>query len=171
MVPFDCDALLPIEQRFVSQKFRRLSRFIYPRKLDWGDAAELVAFTQFLGGTKYATPIFGWGARSVYNVGKLLTYRELLEDAKPLLDQNLAQVQAEDGFAVLRALQQNGWKEGQLPVWVKQALMEEHHQTGITTREQAEKHGLSYNQVSYLRRTSPRGFGRADRSLVGLAFG
>lgn len=168
MIPHACDALLPIERRYTSDKFRQLSRVFDPARLDWDYAVELVAFMRFLGGAKYARAIMHWPYSMVAVADALMRDPRLVEASEPYYQHNLREAKVEDGFAILRAMQDAGRRKGQLPQIVKMAILEEHHATGISAEKQGLKHGLSRDQIMWVR--DPRRE-KPNRSLVGLAFG
>jgi len=166
MVPYDCDALLPLEERYASLKFRRLSRRIVPRYVDWADAVELVAWMQTLGGVKYAREIMMWPNSSMDYVRRLYEAPEFVEAAAPLLAENQRLVTAEDGFKLLHMIS----KGRPIPELVRMALAEERHALKLSMRAQAEKHGLDEWQVQYRLRVGRSKPLRDDR-LAGLSFG
>lgn len=169
MIPHACDALLPIEQRYASEKFRTLSRHFEPSRLLWAEAVECVAWTQFLGGPEATLPIMLWRRSQLERVHAMLAEPELIKDAAPLLAENYAQARVEDGFAILRSMQDQGrGKFFTLPRPVVMALQEEWHTTGISAAKQGLKHGLTRWQVQWAR--TPRRK-RADGPLHALAFG
>lgn len=167
-VPYDCDALLPVEQRFTSTKYRRLSRRVEPQHLTWAEAVELVAWMQFLGGPKYAKGVMQWATKTMDYVQILYEAPELIEEAAPLLAANQAQVTIEDGFRLLSAIKDSPKRRAAVPELVRMALNEERHNLKLTAKQQAEKHGLTVDQITY-RRKKPGVVGD-DRRLIGLAF-
>lgn len=143
---YTCDALLPTAQRYASLKFRRYSRWFKPTKLDYGDALELVSFVEAIGGVRHARWIFHWtGQASVKAYERLKQH--VLVDAEDYIHANRASIGLDDGLAVLRAMQDGGWRGYGLPECVRKAIQvlnEDHSQPEI-----AKRLGLTLEQVNY----------------------
>lgn len=142
---YDCDALLETNARYASLKFRRFSRWFRPTKLDWGDAIELVAFVESIGGPKHAAYVFHWGQAGVRAYARLR--KHVGDAAQPYIRANRESLSLDDGLAVLRAMQDGGWKSHGLPDVVRKAIQtlgETHNQAQI-----ARLLGLTIDQVGW----------------------
>ena len=168
MIPYSCDATLPRAERYASEKYRRFSRRFRPKILLWSEILELYGWMKFLNSPANLQLLMLWEERTIKFVRYVMKDPDVVRAGQPYVDANFASATMEDGFAVLRALQDNGWKSGNIPKIVKMALAEEWHTTGISTAKQAEKHGLTLDQCRFMR--SPRRK-RADPSRIALVIG
>lgn len=134
---FDCAFTDP-----ASLRFKRAARLFVP---DWDELAELVVFVESIGGAKHAKYIFGWGHAQVraYHVIR----KHGLDHVQAEISANRASFGLDDGLAVLSAMQAGGFKGGQLPKVVRDALREAH--VHMTYEEIAKATGLKYDQVVY----------------------
>lgn len=155
---YSCDALLPTAERYASLKFRRYSRWFRPTRFAWDEALELVAFVETIGGVKFAAFVFHWGHAGVKAYERLR--KHMLADAQPYIRANEGSVGLDDGLAVLKAMQDGGWKSHGLPKLVKNALASLIH-AGNGPTEVARATGLSVDQVLWAVR--PR---RNNRALA-----
>lgn len=143
---YTCDALLPTAERYASLKFRRYARWFRPTKLDYGDALELVSFVEAIGGVRHARWIFHWTGQAPVKAYQRLK-QHVLADVEDYIHANQASIGLDDGLAVLRAMQDGGWRGYGLPDCVKKSIQSllEHH----SAAEIAERLGLTNEQVVY----------------------
>lgn len=122
LLPYTFDALLPTHERYASDKFRRVAQYFQFRHLDWEDALELVAFVESIG-FKWARYILHWKGSAVCSAYARLRHH-VGADADPYIRENVEGMGMEAGLAILKAMQDGGWKRGRLPWMVKMALKE-----------------------------------------------
>lgn len=149
LLPHTFDALLPTPERYSSLRFRRVSRFLQLRLLDWADAVELCAFVETVG-VEYATYIFHWNGQAVVRA-----YRRLRRhvgdhpDLAKAIAENETAMGVDAGLAVLQAMRDGGWESGSLPACVRAAL-KDLRKAGLNMAQIAERTGLRYDQVRHV---------------------
>lgn len=99
---FDCDALLPATERYLSHKFRTLSRRFDPYKLPHAYAEELCILMSTPGlAHVHVRHMLHWDAET-------LGFARLLLNAKPvdptLIEKNAMSISLDDGRAMLQSL-------------------------------------------------------------------
>lgn len=115
-MPYMCDALLPLEERYASLKYRRLSRSFDPYRQDTADLVEARALLI----TPGILPIHAYALmRWTYRMNERLKLLEQLDDlARPLAQANAMAASVEDGEAMLRTILQNRPEWGRtVPMW------------------------------------------------------
>lgn len=122
MIPWTCDALLDIEERHASAKFRRFRGVFDAERVAYDDAAELVAFLHAVP-PHAARQIFGWGQVGVREANRLLKHLSGSDDVVAMVEQNALALTKEDGLKCLRAMQEGGWTNGPLPPMVRMSLL------------------------------------------------
>jgi hypothetical protein len=120
-LPFCCDATLPTSERYASLKYRRVARKFDTSRLDYDLATELVAFLQLVP-VHVSRWIFQWDQITRKRAVELTQHAPLRADALPLHNQNLLHQGPDDGLALLRAMQDGGWKNGQVPPIIGNAI-------------------------------------------------
>lgn len=120
MVPYHGDALLPTEQRYSSELFRRLHRF-KPSKLSVSEGAELISFVDMVG-LKVAKMLFEWDAQTLANYERVAANEAMVLKSKAFIQANEAAMDAETGLAVLDRMIERGFRRGNVPVVVRRAL-------------------------------------------------
>lgn len=155
-IPHNCDALLPKLERAASLKFRRFARL----HLDHDDGCELVAFLDVVP-HRWAKYIFGW---SEYLVGQVRSIGPMCRVPEMIADNN-AHWTRDDGLAVLRAMQDGGWKSGGMPKIVVRAIWDM-RDAGASLNDVAEVAGLTRDQVFIA--CSPRSRTTSSSGGVGL---
>lgn len=128
MLPYACDADLPIAQRYASMKFRLVARNFRLRKVPYEVACELVAFLHIVP-LRYAKWIFQWNARTIRRAQVIWDRADVQEDARRsgMIEANLRAATADTGLAILKAMQEGGWAKGHLPPIVMMAIAELNH--------------------------------------------
>ena len=163
MIPWDCDAIKPLNERSASQKFRRVRRWFEPTRLEYGEACELVAFVDLVP-IKTAKWIFDWYQVPMRrNVQLLVDHLRDDETVRAMITDNMAHWERADGLAVLRAMQEGGWTKGTVPPIVRAALLDL-HDAGMSRSQVAESVGLTLDQVRVAmhgQRTAPARVGLA----------
>lgn len=102
LVKYHCDALLPTEERYLSPKYRLLSRWFNPYKLHPAHADELRIFMQTPGLLHvHVRHMMQWDHNGLANARLLLTVKQ--PDPTLLLN-NAASITLDDGRAMLVAL-------------------------------------------------------------------
>ena len=164
---FTCGATLPTAQRYSDPRFRRVSRRFYPRKVGEFECIELAAFLHVVP-IRWARWIFQWDRYGLRAADYVL--RNFQEAAEPFADENVRAMDVADGLAVVRGMQDGGWRHGKLPDLSRNALFEL-RDAGLSAKEIAALAGLTVNQVEYQFRTKDiRGKSRAF-AIGGLGIG
>lgn len=132
-----CDALLDKPQRYSSPLFRRCRRL---RDLDAADIAQLVAFVEAIG-VKSASYVFARPG---------LAYARAYREVRALHQGSVPDISIHmgigEGLAILRAMQDGGYRRGQLPRITKMAL-KGLRKRGMTIAEIARRTKLTREQV------------------------
>ena len=150
------DALLPTDRRYTSLKFRRVARKFWASRLDYDDAAELVAFVVTVGGVARAKYIFHW-TEWTEGQAKLLV-GALGSDPRVLamIAENEASVTRDIGLKCLSAMRDGGWRKGAVPPCVRLAVLDM-RDTGMSEAKAAAALGLTREQVRIITNgTRPR---------------
>lgn len=165
-MPFTCDALLPLADRYASERFRRVAQHFNPARIDYGTALELIAFVETVG-LHWAKRILHWRSRGLRDYATLKDH--IGSDAEPYIDHNRSCIDEADGLAVLVALRDMGWRKGPLPEMVKDAVWAAHKRREGQKAIQ-ERLGLSKDQFEAIvwRR---RAAGSRSRVVVGPVVG
>lgn len=161
---YDCDALLPTADRYGSLKFRRVSRWFRPTKLDWEDALELVAFVETIG-FAYARWIFHWHGQAVVKAYARLK-NHVGAEADPLIRANHAELGPHVGVAVWKAMLDGGWPVSKyLPPLVRQSVRQLYF-SGMKPNAIASLFGMPVTKVkSALRHKTGNSRAKAAASL------
>lgn len=159
------DALLPVEQRYTSLKFRRVARRFDATRLDYADAAELVAFVTTVD-LKHAQWMFHWRAAGLREVERLLKHLSGSADIERMVQENNEGITRADGLGALAAMQDGGWTRGSVPPVVRMALLDMRDE-GISQREIGERLGLTHDQVRVMA-NGPRWLRPRAVGLLGL---
>lgn len=154
MLPYSCDALLPIGPRYASQKFRRYARYFRLTRMTWEEACELVAFLHVVP-PRYARFVFHWTDRTYRKVKRLMKRSDLVEAAASWAEENRRAVTVDDGLRILDAMRDGGWRVGMLPVVVRHAVAELRH-IGWTRAEVCARTGLRLHQLKVLTNSKKR---------------
>lgn len=124
MMPWMCDSLLPVLDRNVSMKYRRLSRWFNPFVgITRAELIECRAMMNTPGLTDIQVGgLMNWD-RHMYDHLKVLA--ELDEEAEPLVQANLRSVTAEDGRMMLVNILGNfpNWRKS-IPLWSTRYLLD-----------------------------------------------
>jgi hypothetical protein len=124
-----------------------------------------VTFVESIGGVKYAAYVFHWGHAGVQAYKSL--QRHVGDEA--LTELNLSTAGVDDGLAVLKAMQDGGWKGYGMPKLVRHALSSIHHQ-GMSYAKIAKMTGLTPDQVQWA--TGRKGLdARRSRVVANAALG
>jgi hypothetical protein len=140
------DALLPADRRYTSLKFRRVARMFHATRLDYADAAELVAFVVTVGGVARAKYIFHWTTWTVEQARLLVDHLGATEDVQRMVSENEAAVTRDDGLKCLRAMQDGGWRKGSVPRPVHLAF-QDMRDAGMSMPRIAAATGVALDQV------------------------
>lgn len=166
-MPWTCDATLPTAERYASLKFRRFARRFDVSRIDYEDAAELVAFMLVVP-ERWAKWIFHWDLEGRAAARALFEHMKDRPETLAMMDQNLAQQDYADGIAVLGAMRDGGFNKGGLPPICRMAVRELQDQ-GLSYAKIARKLGLTFDQVRIaVEGTRPRGPSRASASAAAL---
>jgi hypothetical protein len=144
-MPWTCDATLPTAERYASLKFRRFARILYAHRLDYGEAQELVAFGLVVG-AKALRWIFQWPPPAVREYRRLEAHMVKDVDVVAAAEQNRACYTKDEGLAVLRAMQDGGFRAGSVPEIVRMALLALRDE-GISQPKIAVMLGVTHDQV------------------------
>lgn len=144
MVPWSSDALLPTAQRYASDKFRRVAGRLEAHRLDYAEAAELVAFLSLMT-FRHASYIFHWKNCMKPKVDALVAHIHEPEMAR----ENLARIDRADGLAMLAAMQDGGFTRGGVPNAVRMALLEL-RDDGMSHEAVGKLVGLPREQVKHI---------------------
>lgn len=156
-------ALLPTEQRYTNLKFRRVARKFHATRLDYADAAELVAFVLTVGGVARAKYLFHWTAWAEGQAKLLVDHLGDDPGVATMRAENEAGTTREDGLKCLSAMRDGGWRKGLVPPCVRLAVLDM-RDTGLSQEKVGAMLGLTREQVRIISNgTRPR------RSQVGLA--
>lgn len=143
------DALLPADKRYTSLKFRRVAPKLFVNRLDFDDAAELVAFVETVG-MKPARWIFHWEPFDLAKVKKLVEHMLQFPVVTAMIEENrLAPVTREQGLAVLQAMRDGGWKQSNYPPIVRLAALDMRDE-GMSMPAVGRAMGLTLDQVRVL---------------------
>ena len=160
-MPWTFDALLPAEQRYSSLKFRRVARRFDPTRLDYADAAELVAFVRTVD-LKHARWMFHWAGAGVREMDRLLKHLSADANVERMVQENHDRTTRADGLAMLKAMRDGGWRQGSVPPGLRMALLDM-RDAGLSQPKIAEMTGLTHDQV----RVMANGM-RLPRPVLGL---
>ena len=116
----------------------------------------MVTFVESIGGVRFAAFVFHWGHAGVRAYTRL--QRHVGDAAQPYIRDNLASTGVDDGLAVLRAMQDGGWKSHGLPKIVRHAIAQLKHE-GMGVSAISKLTGLTVDQVSWV--LKPKRLGRA----------
>lgn len=105
-LPNDMGATLPRIERVTDARFRRACGVF---RLDLVDAVELTAFLHIVP-PDFARWIFGWKRTSVLAAREFLADPKICELAQPLVVENIHAMSVPNGLAILRAMQDGGWR-------------------------------------------------------------
>lgn len=120
-MPFHAGVLRPKIERYGDDRFRQLRHNLRPYKIDYHLALELVAFLGVVDHLPSASWMFH-GKLSWRRAAKVLQ-DHLGEEAKPLIRANKEALTVDDGLMMLSAMQDGGWKHGQVPPPVEMAIL------------------------------------------------
>lgn len=164
MIPYSCDALTPETLRFT-----RLSRGFDHPLVDWAEACEAVAWVSFLG-MRDASILMRWNFWSRRYMRSLLRDPEIVQGSGHMVDANFEAAQVSDAFRILELAQGYGSTITHTNPFIRRALQQEWHESGITAQKQAEKYNLTRGEVQRLR--TPRKLaGSVDSQLYQISFG
>lgn len=113
--------------------------------LDLPDALELVSFVEAIGGYLFAKRVFAWHGQAEVDAYASIA-SEVLEQAQPFIHQWHEQFGVDQGLAILRAMQADGFRRGKLSPVTKMAL-KALRKRGMAIADIAKATGLSREQV------------------------
>jgi hypothetical protein len=122
-----------------------VAKYIPVTRLDYADACELVAFVETIGWPA-ARHVFGWVPNAKRHYERLRDHLKGFGHVQAMVEQNVAEPTREDGLAVLRAMQDGGWKQGWVPPIVRLAVLDM-RDAGMSQPKIAKALGLTRDQV------------------------
>lgn len=143
MMPWHVDALLPTAERYASERFNTFARWFNPYKIGYADACEFVAFHETVG-RRAVRYIFQW--TSSVSGKELVDHLGNIPEVKAMIEQNHLAASRADGLAVLKAMQDGGWRQGPVPPVVRLALLDM-RDAGISQPKIGRLTGLTLDQV------------------------
>lgn len=146
-IPYDVDVMLPAKDRFLSGKFRRVCRKFWPTKMDWDEAAELVALMHVTGAGG-AMGIFQWDVPTLLRAKAMGREMASEPDVQMMARENLARANHDDGLRLIQIAKECGWTTGELPIISDLALMDLRAK-GMRVAEIARFVGLKPSQVGH----------------------
>lgn len=171
MIPYHVGALLPAHQRYINRQFRAIARHFRNRRLDYDDVLCLAAFLDVCPVKTCARFVFHWDRWGVKAGNAVVRHYTDIARLDGLIHANRAAISADDGLAVLRAMQDGGWTRNPVPLIVSQALAELRH-GGMSIGSISKLTGLTNEQVRhniYGRRGRKDGSSDQIRANVALA--
>ena len=116
-MPWTLDALKDAPERYASPRYRRFARVFDPYRAQFAEAAELAALIGVIGDTN-ARYVFHWTVGTLRDkVRPLIAHPPIVEAAKPLLEENLRLMDADDGVRLVHAMQDGGWRGESRAIW------------------------------------------------------
>jgi hypothetical protein len=142
-IPHDMGATLPTVARLTDSRFRRARKVF---RLDVADAVELTAFLHIVP-PEFARWIFGWKRTSVLAAREFLADPRLNELAAPLVVENIHALSVDVGLAILKAMQDGGWRARNTAPKIVMDTIAELRANGTTPERIAEATGLRVETV------------------------
>lgn len=120
---YHCDALLPREERYSSWKFRRLSRYFNPYKVEKAHLLELTIFARTPGiNLNHVGLMLQWD-RVMLERARTLIIPHYAEEADQYTTLNYGSIDADDGHRMLISiLDGNPYRAGTVPLHVTRYL-------------------------------------------------
>ena len=164
-MPWTLDALKAAPERYASQRFRRFAGVFDPYRAQFAEAVELAALNGVVDDV-HLRYVFHWSWATLRDkVRPLLAHGPVQQAAQALIAENRALVTADDGRALLAAMQDGGWKGGKPPALVRMAVFDLRKQ-GLSWPAVAEVLRISVDQARNIGNGAERPCARASRLLA-----
>lgn len=145
---YQCDALLPIEARYTSWKFRRLSRWFDPYRQEKALLLELTIMALTPGfRVQHLYPMFHWEGNAQHLVNHLII-PEYRDEAMQYTAENARSITEQDGHDMLvAALDSHPEKMGSVPLYVTRYL-QSRRKNGATAAGLAREFNVSASRIT-----------------------
>jgi len=169
VIPWACDALLPVAERHASLKFRRFFKRFDATRIDYESACELVAFLDMVP-MFWSCRIWHWTAIGKREVQRLVDHLRDSEDVARMVRENQLALDRETGVAILRALLDNGWERGKVPDACARAMLDM-RAAGFSVPSIARSFGVSVDQARWIMGRNVTARAASAVASVGLIVG
>lgn len=170
MVPYCGGAFLPTEQRLTSSIYRRLKRVDRAQWLSLEELAELVAVIRLVGSLRAATVLFGWNWAQRHQIPRILAHEPAVARSEAYHQANLAALSEEDGEMCLKALLENGWKQGR-PPWFVVRTLQARRGRGESAKKTGDFFGISAAKIQVWITPRPKHLKKHDKASLSLLVG